>query len=144
MGNKKTNRKKRRKIKRITRDNKDLIELRKKAIPSCGEKEIMDILEENGINYIRELYVEGLYNPNTQKPLFFDFYLPDYRVVIEFDGPHHFKPVYGENKLWQQCTKDRIKNEFCQRQKVKMLRIPYYTKSIEMAIYKFFDKHFPV
>jgi very-short-patch-repair endonuclease len=75
--------------------------------------------------------------------LFFDFYLPDYKAVIEFDGIHHFKPIHGMEKLKQQRYKDGRKNTYCRKNKIPILRIPYWqAHEIQAIICKWFDDNF--
>ncbi|MDD5650305.1 MAG: hypothetical protein PHF86_07815 [Candidatus Nanoarchaeia archaeon] len=69
-----------------------------------------------------------------KKPLPFDFYLPDYNTLIEFDGIQHFEPfsfgsdLSNENKLkvfQDTCFRDKIKTDFCRFKKLSLIRIPY-------------------
>ena len=93
--------------------------------------------------FIPEYVFKYCYNQKTNHFLYFDFYLPEQNAVIEFDGKHHFKPIYGQDKLIEQKYKDKKKNEYCKRRGIKMLRIPYYCgNDIELIICKFFDYHF--
>lgn len=38
-----------------------------------------------------------------------DMYVADYKTVIEVDGPSHFKPIWGQDKLEKQQKADREK-----------------------------------
>ena len=73
----------------------------------------------------------------------FDFYLPDYNLMIEYDGEQHYMPVnFGENdqKLMEEKLKirqknDQIKNNYCEVNNINLLRIPYWEKqNIEIII----------
>lgn len=135
--------KKKRLIKETFKRSRKSIKERKQSKMSSGELRIAEFLKDNGVRFIREYYMKTLYNSQSKRLLFFDFFLPDYNAVIEFDGQQHFKPIYGAEKL--RCTRhnDSIKNWFCQRQGIKILRIPYYNGSlIEKIICEWFDKHF--
>ena len=63
----------------------------------------------------------------------FDFYLPDYNMCIEYDGEHHFKPTrfggmskeIAQNKFYLQQQRDLIKNNYCQENNIKLIRISY-------------------
>ena len=65
------------------------------------------------------------------KKLRFDFYLPEKDIFIEFDGEQHFKPSMfggkesGEEKLQRTVINDKIKNEYCEKNKIKLIRIKY-------------------
>lgn len=39
-----------------------------------------------------------------------DLYLPEQKIAIEIDGPHHFLPIFGESRLRQAIKYDNIKN----------------------------------
>jgi len=102
---------------------------RKQGCPICkeskGEKEIRVLLESKKINFISQKRFEKCKN---KLPLPFDFYLPDYNMCIEFDGKQHFKPVErwgGEEGLMIRKKKDKIKNNFCKENNIKLLRIKY-------------------
>jgi hypothetical protein len=93
---------------------------------SKGELKIMEILESNNIDYIKE---KRFKNCRDVIPLPFDFYLPKYNLCIEYDGIHHFKPIYswnGKNGLKYIKSHDVIKNDFCDKNKINLLRIKCY------------------
>lgn len=113
-------------FKAIIAANITLVEKRKAAVMSDGEKRIAKWLTENQIEFQREYYMKGLYSPKTGFPLFFDFYLPALRIAIEFDGIHHFEPKYGKEEFEGQKMRDGFKNYFCKKNKIKMIRIPCF------------------
>ena len=41
-----------------------------------------------------------------------DICIPKERIAIEWDGPNHFLPIYGEEKLAKVIAKDNIKNKY--------------------------------
>ena len=57
----------------------------------------------------------------------FDFYLPDYNKCIEYDGIYHFQTTRRttEKDLKEQQKRDKIKNDFCQKNNIPLLRISY-------------------
>lgn len=63
---------------------------------SIGETVINDYLNELNINHIWHYSFSDCRDKNA---LPFDFYLPDYNCIIEFDGNHHFEPVFGEDSF---------------------------------------------
>lgn len=88
-----------------------ILELRKTAVPlkfpddnvdgkgfvfrSNWEKELARILTENGIEYEREVSFSDLRGKGEKsRPARFDFYLTEYNVLIEIQGPHHFFPYH--------------------------------------------------
>ncbi len=90
---------------------------------SVGEEQVQLILEKNKISYEKEKWYSDC---RDQKPLPFDFYLPKYNTLIEFDGQHHFEPTFGEENLKSTQKHDKIKNEYCEKNNIKLIRIPYW------------------
>jgi len=108
---------------------------------SKGEKEITKILKEKGINYIKQYKFDGCEN---KKALPFDFYLPDYNMCIEYDGEQHFKPIIywgGDEKLKYIQNNDKIKNEYCKENNIRLIRIRYNEKNFNKL--KFILPHQP-
>lgn len=106
---------------------------RGKWCPICneshGEREIRLWLDENNIQYIREHGFKNCYgNSKKKKPLPFDFYLPIQNICIEYDGEQHFKPItkFGGVNGHNKCLyNDKIKTEYCIKNNIKLIRIPY-------------------
>ena len=102
-----------------------------KAPLSKGEKAIEKLLKEKGAKYIREFIFKDC-KDITYLP--FDFYLPDHNICIEYDGQQHYAPVrFGgisqeraEANFAKVRFHDRLKTEYCQRNGIKLTRIPYY------------------
>lgn len=72
----------------------------KSRCPKCnfskGEQRILRFLENNKVEVEFQKRFATCKNINT---LPFDFYLPDYGIIIEFNGQHHYAPVcFGKNK----------------------------------------------
>jgi len=92
---------------------------------SRGEVKIKNFLLENNIDFIREKTFDGCTN---NKKLRFDFYLPEFNTLIEYDGKQHFKsiPYFGGEKTYVNSKKsDTIKNEYCITNSIELIRIPY-------------------
>lgn len=88
---------------------------------STGELKIKIILEKLKIKYIREYEIAD----SRQR---FDFFLPDLNIAIEYDGVQHFKSVDyfgGEEGFKKTKERDRRKDEYCQSNNIKLIRIPY-------------------
>lgn len=92
---------------------------------SRGEDRIKSFLESHNIQFKRNYEFEDC---KRVKRLRFDFYLPEMNMCIEYDGEHHFEEneYFGEGNLDYIRENDRIKNEFCQLNDIKMIRIPFY------------------
>jgi very-short-patch-repair endonuclease len=96
---------------------------------SFGEKKIKEFLDSNKINYIKEKKFEGCKNI---KELPFDFYLPDYKICIEYDGELHYRSseMFGGEKSLNRIKKhDAIKDNWCINNEIKLIRISYKQKS---------------
>jgi hypothetical protein len=92
----------------------------KQGCPFCkiskGEDEIEKFLIKNNIKYIREYKFDGCINPNTNKKLPFDFYIPHLNLIIEYHGEQHYKEFKNYFKaaggLKGRQERDKIKKEF--------------------------------
>lgn len=98
---------------------------------SVGVHKIITILEANNISYEMEKKFDTCLSPKGCE-LPFDFFLPDYNILIEYDGQQHFQIAFGqsEKKLIKQQEYDKIKNEWCKNNNIVLIRIPYYQKVI--------------
>lgn len=90
---------------------------------SLGEVKIQKFLDEHHVNYVREKRFEDC---RDKKTLPFDFFLPDYNICVEFDGQHHYKDVFGPVHLEETKYHDKLKNEYCERSGISLIRIPYW------------------
>lgn len=117
------------------RKNKKRSERRKKnksKNTTSGKKEIETFLSTNKITFFPEHEFSGCINPKTKCLLSFDFYLPEKNICLEYDEcESHLddKKTRKENK-----SKYDVKNEFCQRNNIRIIRIPHYKKSEINAI----------
>lgn len=99
-----------------------------KCKSSKGEIKIRNILEKNNINFEEQKRFQDC---RDQRPLSFDFYLPDYNFCIEFDGAQHSTKVTyfgGEDSFIDRQRKDKIKNDYCKNNNINLLRISYKDK----------------
>ena len=97
-----------------------------KCTESKGERKIRQWIEKNNIDYIYQYKYEDCKDGKT---LPFDFYLPKYNILIEYDGEQHFKSIeyFGGETAFRLIQKhDAIKNEYCKNNGISLLRIPYY------------------
>ena len=74
----------------------------------------------------------------------FDFYIPKYNIVIEYDGEHHYMPIFpskythGQNidRLTYIQKHDKIKNDYCKSKNMYLIRIPYWERdNIEYILF---------
>ena len=95
---------------------------------SLGENRIVQILTNNNVNYETQKTFSNLSFENGYKARF-DFYLPNYNTIIEYDGKQHFIQGNGvfdnEEKFAKTQEHDFIKNEYCKNNNITLIRIPY-------------------
>lgn len=107
-------------------------------------------------NYLTELNIlhTSEYTIKIENTYFrFDFYLPTYNLMIEYDGEQHFMPVKYYNcsdddavkKFEKTKNSDQIKNKYCIDNGIELLRIPYYEKNnikpiIDMCLQRLSEK----
>ena len=117
--------------------------------PSCkkshGEEKIEQYLSTSNIEFIREYVFKDCCD---EAMLRFDFFLPDKNTCIEFDGRQHYVPTKFNNcsneaamtQFEKQQKHDKIKEEYCSRHNLKLLRIPYWDeKKIPEILSSFFS-----
>lgn len=105
--------------------------------PMCGKKSkgeaaIEDFLKNNNISFTTEKTFPTLLSVKNWY-LRFDFYLPTYNILIEFDGEQHFNPRYfskdNKEKILEDFhtlqKNDQIKNEWCLSNNYKLIRFNY-------------------
>lgn len=98
---------------------------------SRGEYAVKQYLENHNINFYMQF---RFYDCRTTVPLPFDFYLPDQRICIEYDGEGHYKPIRRGNISDVQAQevlnsikcRDEIKSAYCNNNEIQLLRIPYW------------------
>lgn len=50
-----------------------------------------------------------------------DFYLPEYNLAIEINGPHHSSPIYGEERFKETKVNDVLKQTICIKKNIHIL-----------------------
>lgn len=108
---------------------------------SKGELAVKEILDEYGIVYETEKSMPFLkYKENLR----FDFWLPELKVAIEYQGSQHFQPIdfFGGNKSFQeQKARDNVKREFCKFYNYELIEINFYEDPFE-KLKPIIDEHF--
>ena len=117
--------------------------LKRRGCSSCnfsiGESRVAAALDSRGVRYETQKVFDGC---KYKQPLRFDFYLPEYNTVVEYDGQQHFYPVKFPTMTEDDAKehfqivqiRDEIKNKYCAKNNIKMVRIPY-TESDHIDIY---------
>lgn len=99
---------------------------------SKGELLIRNFLNDNNIKFISQYKFKDCKNINK---LAYDFYLTDYNICIEFDGRQHFNAYSyfgGEDAFKQIQLRDKIKNEYCKLNNIRLIRISYKENIIKI------------
>lgn len=107
--------------------------LQGQGCPKCnnykGEVEIRNFLTENEIEFEEQKRFDDCRNI---LPLPFDFYIPKYNLCIEYDGIQHFQNTNWYGKLTEKEMienfqgyqfRDNIKNEYCKKNRINLLRL---------------------
>ena len=117
----------------------DNIKNGKKWCPVCNESKGENIIDRyltfNKILFVRQKRFEDCKGIKNKLP--FDFYLPQYNLLIEYDGEQHYMPIKFHNcsnetsiKSFQNTiNSDNIKNEYCKQNNIKLIRISYLEKN---------------
>jgi hypothetical protein len=113
--------------------------------PECsatkGEVRVRQYLELNQIDYV---FQWSDHDCTDKGKLRFDFYLPDHRVAIEFDGQQHFMPVNFTGSMTEKemiakfddvLRRDAIKEDWCKAKEIRLIRVPY-TENVEKTLMK--------
>ena len=108
---------------------------------SHGEKKISRYLKQKNIIHTPQKTFD---NCKYKGKLKFDIYINKYNALIEYDGKQHFKihSYFGGAKGFEILKiKDNIKNNYCKKNKISLLRISYneYNK-IDIIIKNFINK----
>lgn len=101
---------------------------RKDGCPKCsssiGEKTIREYLVKRKIFFYSEHRFDDCVN---EIRLPFDFYIPSMNICIEYDGRFHYEDVFKKpNEFKLGKKRDGIKNKYCKKNKINLLRIPYW------------------
>lgn len=98
------------------------------AQKSSGEIKIESLLRENNINFKTQYRIDDF---SIYSPFDFAIFNDDGELIklIEYDGEQHFEPIKlfgGEENFLIQQERDIKKNEYCKKNNIPLLRIPYW------------------
>lgn len=105
---------------------------RKQFCPYCniikGENKIVQYFIKNNILFNRHKTYVDLFGVKGGK-LSYDFYLPKYNLLIEFQGEQHERPITyfgGEEQFKIQLEHDKRKRVYATSHNIELLEIWYY------------------
>ena len=93
------------------------------------ENAIRNFLTKNNIEFEEQKKFEGC---KYKRQLRFDFYIPKYNLCIESDGIPHFEKVNWNGKMTNEEMekllksnqfRDKIKNDYCKKNGIILLRV---------------------
>lgn len=93
---------------------------------SHGEQKIIQLLQDNNINFEYQKTFESCRFPETNILAKFDFFI-DNRYLLEYDGEQHFidKISIFREPLETIQKRDEFKNNWCKENNIPLIRIPY-------------------
>lgn len=104
----------------------------KEYCPYCnvirGEEIIIKYLSKQNIEFQLHKSYDDLHGLGGRK-LSYDFYLPKFNMLIEYQGEQHERPIEyfgGEEQFLKQQEHDRRKREYAINNNIKLLEIWYY------------------
>lgn len=111
-----------------------------------NEEKIDSLLKSWNIYFERQ---RSFFECRDKNALPFDFYIPEYNLLIEYQGEQHYKTIQRGNishdkaldnlKLIQKH--DIIKRDYCERNNINYIEIPYWeNEDIENYIFDQFVK----
>jgi uncharacterized protein with PIN domain len=96
---------------------------------SKGEQRINKYFTNHNLYFIRQKEFDGLLGLSN-KNLSYDFYLPQYNLLIEYQGEQHGRYIKGMHKSKKDFEKqqehDRRKCEYAKEHNIKLLEIWYW------------------
>ena len=112
------------------------------ALQSSGERYILTILQEMNVKFIEQYTFP---NCKYKYALRFDFAVfnnDKLLYLIEYDGKQHFEPIEwfgGFEGLKETQIRDDIKNKYCQKHHIPLLRFAYTLseQQIKQQIYEY-------
>lgn len=109
---------------------------------SKGEVKVESYLQSLDLDYDSEVMFDDCRNPLTSCMLAFDFVVEGpVRFIIEYNGEQHYKLVTifgGEEEFQKVLKRDKIKIEYCEKNNIPLLIIPYWDfDKIEVRIDEF-------
>ena len=101
------------------------------CVCSKGEYNIDGLLNTYNIYHFRQYVFPDC---KHKRVLYFDFYLPDFNLCIEYQGQQHYELVdfAGKGDIWARKQlklnqkKDQIKRDYCNNNNIKLIEIPYW------------------
>lgn len=120
---------------------------------SKGEKAVRNYLKQHHCDFKEQVKFEDCKN---EKPLPFDFAVYENGVLyclIEYQGFQHYFPSSlfdrDENEFKNRKARDKIKEQYCLKNNIKLLKIPYKSErssqnNINKVVNNYLNEHMPI
>lgn len=98
------------------------------CLGSSGEQNIKTFLNNNYIKFIPQQKYETLLGLGGNK-LSYDFYLPSYNLLVEYQGKQHYESIEyfgGDEQFEIQVEHDSRKRNYARLHNIDLLEIPYW------------------
>lgn len=96
---------------------------------SKGENKVQELLSTNGIYFTQQESFNGdMKIEGSTIPCRADFYLPNQKIVIEYNGQQHYEPCNffgGEENFGKTIKRDEWKSRYYKEHNLKLIEIPY-------------------
>lgn len=90
------------------------------------------LLNKELLKHFKVIYHKTGLIPNHKLEV--DLYLPELNTVIEIDGPSHFLPIWGEERLQKHITADAQKAGLLLGHGIRLLRVKLISKNFSLII----------
>lgn len=114
-----------------------------------NEEKIDNILKSWNINFQRQVSFKECRDKNA---LPFDFYIPSFNLLMEYQGEQHYIPIPRSNMTDKEANEnlvkiqnhDKIKRKYCEDNNINFIEIPYWeNEDLENYLFdKFLDLNF--
>lgn len=102
--------------------------------PSLEEERVRALVEFHFKKKFKTVHPNWLINPDTNCPMELDMYCKELKMAVEYNGIHHYEPIYGEDRLLETQSKDLLKKQMCENLGVKFITIKCNTKSESISV----------
>lgn len=94
---------------------------------SVPEKKLRDFCQGLNPNFLwnQQIKSKEHFNVNKTNSKQIDLIDKTAKIIIELDGPHHFKPIHGQENLLKNKKKDLELNQYCVDNNYILIRVSY-------------------
>lgn len=97
-----------------------------------GERLVRTILKEIEVSFTEQAPIR---TEGTSRFQFLDFYIPDLKVAIEYNGKQHYEPIVkfgGDIALQRTQELDKAKRSYCKEKGITLLELPHTLTDVEI------------